>query len=162
MCLWIKMVISYFKLVQVGGGLPVLVITDARHAGKADRDAISRVHFGFGELSACDLPDRCLLQQRNHNSSNINDKAIYMTASPWNEFLLQWGQNPWLLLFKERLDFTTEFQTRKPERVISIKCFQSLKLKCFHETVFSKYAGGKWPPSSAAWVVIISICLRVI
>lgn len=43
MCL--KMLISYFKLVQVGGSLPVLVITDACHAGKADGDAISRVHF---------------------------------------------------------------------------------------------------------------------
>lgn len=28
--------LSYFELVQVGGGLPVLVVADARHAGEAD------------------------------------------------------------------------------------------------------------------------------
>ena len=36
---------SYFELVQVGGALPVLVIADSCHAGKADRDAVSGVHF---------------------------------------------------------------------------------------------------------------------
>lgn len=64
------MLISYFELVQVGGALPVLVIADACHAGKADGYAVSSVHLGFGELCACDLPDRCLLQQTTHSSSS--------------------------------------------------------------------------------------------
>lgn len=59
----IKLLTSYFELVQVGGALPVFVITDARHAGEADRYAVSGVHLGFGELGACDLPDGRLLQQ---------------------------------------------------------------------------------------------------
>lgn len=31
-----KVTYPYLELVQVGGGLPVLVVTDARHAWKAD------------------------------------------------------------------------------------------------------------------------------
>lgn len=54
--------LTYFELLQVGGALPVLVITDARHAGEADRYAVGGVHLGLGELGACDLPDGRLLQ----------------------------------------------------------------------------------------------------
>lgn len=140
---------SYFKLVQVGSSLPVLVITNACHAGKADRDAISGVHFWFGKLCACDLPDRCLLQQRKQQVKlNINHEA-----------------NIWLLLHKMRkkkksvVDSITMFyfQTWKPERVISIKGFQSLKFLLSCKTTFRL----EMPPSSAAWVIIIAIPLRV-
>lgn len=78
---------SYFELVQVGGALPVFVVADARHAGKSDGDAISGVHLGFGELGACDLPNRGLLQQTTHSSSSsetVTDKANTHTASPIN------------------------------------------------------------------------------
>lgn len=58
---------------QVGGGLPVLVVTDTRHAGKADGYAVGRVHLGFGELRPCDLPDGRLLQEQvNGQGRSIN------------------------------------------------------------------------------------------
>lgn len=51
----------YLELVQVGGGLPVLIVTDTGHAGEADGYPVSRVHLGFGELGSGDLPDWRLL-----------------------------------------------------------------------------------------------------
>lgn len=56
---------SHPELVQVGGGLPVFVVTDSRHAWEADGDAVGGVHFRLGELGAGDLPDRRSLQQTN-------------------------------------------------------------------------------------------------
>ena len=47
---------EYLELGQVGGRLPVLVVTDTGHAGEADGDAVGRVHLRLGELCACDLP----------------------------------------------------------------------------------------------------------
>lgn len=32
----LKVTHPYLELVQIGGGLPVLVVADARHAGEAD------------------------------------------------------------------------------------------------------------------------------
>ncbi len=75
-----QMVISYFKLVQVGGALPVLVISDARHAGEADGDAVGCVHLWFGKLCACDLPDRSFLQQTKQRQQQW---SIYDKANIW-------------------------------------------------------------------------------
>lgn len=53
----------YLELVQVGGTLPVLVVTDTRHPGETDGYSISCVHLRFGELGSGDLPDWCLLRR---------------------------------------------------------------------------------------------------
>lgn len=87
-----KLLTSYFELVQVGGALPVFVIADARHAGEADRYAVSGVHLGFGELGACDLPDGRLLQRKTAEVRKWRDKS---TAAPERgELLLRWFETP--------------------------------------------------------------------
>lgn len=48
---------------QVGGGLPVFVVANTRHAREADGDAVGGVHFRFGELGTGYLPDRRFLRE---------------------------------------------------------------------------------------------------
>lgn len=149
---------SYFELVQVGGALPVFVVADARHAGKSDGDAISGVHLGFGELGACDLPNRGLLQQTTHSSSSssktVTDKANTHThnASPINASRVTrdscgWRRRQRALLFEERrlcISLPTSISIpAKSKRVVSINCFP---VSVCRVTLFS----GNTPPSSAA------------
>ena len=64
--------VPYFELHQVGGALPVLVVTDTRHAGEADGYAVGGVHLRLGELRPRDLPHWRFLsrgeRQRRKNS----------------------------------------------------------------------------------------------
>lgn len=79
---------SYPELVQVGGRLPVLVIADSRHAGKADGDAVGRVHLGFGELGAGDLPDRRLLQGGENGGSRW---SVNLKKTDLQDFITEAG-----------------------------------------------------------------------
>lgn len=61
----------YLELVQVGGALPVLIVTDTGHPGEADGYSISRVHLRFGELGSGDLPDWRLLWRSHKTRSRM-------------------------------------------------------------------------------------------
>lgn len=58
---WCRRLKLHLQPRQVGGSLPVLVVTDTRHARETDGDSIGCVHLWLGKLRSCDLPHWCLL-----------------------------------------------------------------------------------------------------